>query len=442
VLSAKELLTSVEKGESPIGVVGLGYVGLPLACLLAQKYKIVGFDINQKRTEQLQRGIDVTNEVEDRGAILNPNLTYTANENDLKACRIIIVAVPTPVDAYKVPDLTPLQKASATVGRVLSAASIVVYESTVYPGVTEDVCGKVIEKTSGLVSNRDFFLGYSPERVNPGDKERTIDKIVKVVSGANPEVCDVLAKLYGSVIKAGVHKAPTIRAAEACKVIENIQRDVNIAIVNELAMLFDDLGIDTRDVLEAAGTKWNFLKFSPGLVGGHCIGVDPYYLSHQAHGVGFNPEVIAAARRVNDRVGPFVARKTLNMVLQAGEGTLGKRAHVGILGVTFKENVPDIRNTKVIEMADALEKMGATVSLVDPVADGHEVKEEYNRELVSFEDLAKCDAIIVAVQHNEFIKMGLEKIGSKIGPAKVIMDVKGCFDRKEAERNGLTMWRL
>lgn len=441
-MSANELLTSVERGETPIGIVGLGYVGLPLACLLATKYKIIGFDINKKRIDQLQRGIDLTGEIEAKESILNPNLTYSHNEADLKQCRIFIVAVPTPVDGFKVPDLTPLISASSTVGRVISPASIVVYESTVYPGVTEQVCGKTIEKVSGLKADQDFFLGYSPERVNPGDKQRTIDKIVKVVSGATPEVCDVLARLYGSVVKAGVHKAPTIRAAEACKVIENIQRDVNISVVNELAMLFDDLGIDTRDVLEAAGTKWNFLPFSPGLVGGHCIGVDPYYLNHQASGVGHHLEVISAARRVNDRVSTFVARKTVNLVMEAGEGLLGKKLHVGILGVTFKENVPDIRNTKVIEMADALEKMGAQVSLVDPVADAAEVHEEYGRKLVSFDDMATCDAIIVAVQHKEFLDAGLAKMSAKIGPAKLVMDVKGCFSRDEAKAHGLRIWRL
>jgi UDP-N-acetyl-D-galactosamine dehydrogenase len=390
---------------------------------------------------ELKRGYDRNHEVP-KEVLDKTTLKMTADPKDLDGCTFFVVAVPTPVDKNNVPDLTPVIKASEFVGKHLKKGAVVVYESTVYPGVTEDICGKRIEEVSGLKAGQDFFLGYSPERVNPGDKERTIEKIIKVVSGQTPEVLDVLAKLYGAVIKAGVHRAATIRTAEACKLIENIQRDVNIAIVNELAMLFDDLKIDTRDVLEAAGTKWNFLPFRPGLVGGHCIGVDPYYLNHQASGIGYHPEVIAASRRVNDRVAVFVARKTLSMIMESGEGTINKKAHVGILGVTFKEDVPDIRNTKVIEMADALEKMGARVSLVDPVADVHDVEEEYGRKLTPFSDLQDCDAIIVAVRHKEFLDQGLEALKAKLGPARILLDVKGCYSRDEAQRLSFKIWRL
>jgi UDP-N-acetyl-D-glucosamine/UDP-N-acetyl-D-galactosamine dehydrogenase len=439
----KQLLANLRSQSNPIGVVGLGYVGLPLACLLAEKFKVVGFDIKQTRIDELKSGHDRTGEVEEKAKLLNPNLTFTADKSMLGKCQLMIVAVPTPVDDFRVPDLSPLVAASKTVGSVMQKGTIVVYESTVYPGVTEKVCGKHLAETSGLKMGVDFFLGYSPERVNPGDKEHTIDKIRKVVAGATPEITEMLASVYGSVITAGTYSAANIQTAEAAKVIENTQRDLNIALVNELSMLFDKIGLDTLDVLAASGTKWNFLPFKPGLVGGHCIGVDPYYLTYMADGLGFHTQVISAGRRINDGMGNFVAQKCLSMILGSKGGSPGQKPRVGIMGVTFKENVPDVRNTKVISVAEALESFGAETFMVDPVADAEEFEHEYKRKLVTWEALPQCDALIFAVKHDAFMReFPLDRLMGKLSSGKLLLDLKGAFDRKEAARMGVQIWRM
>jgi UDP-N-acetyl-D-galactosamine dehydrogenase len=434
---------NLESGTDTIGVVGLGYVGLPLACLLAEKFNVVGFDINKGRVEELKSGHDVTREVEERSRLLNPKLKYTCEAKELKNCAIVIVAVPTPVDRFKKPDLFPVEAASKTVGQNLRPGAVVVFESTVYPGVTEDVCGPILAKESGLVCGKDFFMGYSPERVNPGDREHTIDKIVKVVSGSTPEVADLLCKMYGAVVKAGIHKAPNIKTAEAAKVIENTQRDLNIALINELSTIFHRVGIDTLEVLEAAGTKWNFLKFQPGLVGGHCIGVDPYYLTHLSESLNIHPQVILAGRRINDGMGAYVANQVLKMILSQGSGVEG-RLKVGILGVTFKENVPDLRNTKVIDVIDTLEANNVEVFCVDPVAESHEFQEEYGRKLTSWNELPQCDAIVLAVKHKVFLtEYPLNRLQEKLkSNSKVLIDLKGVINRDEAKTSGVKLWRL
>jgi UDP-N-acetyl-D-galactosamine dehydrogenase len=438
----QSVFAKLESKAAPIGVVGLGYVGLPLACLLASKYKVVGFDINTTRIAELKNGHDRTKEVEDEGKLLQANLTYTADANALAQCPFIIVAVPTPIDSFKVPDLTPVVSASKTIGSVMKPGTVVVYESTVYPGVTEVECRKVLESTSKMTYKKDFFLGYSPERVNPGDKLHTIDKIVKVVSGCTPEVLDLVATVYGSVITAGVHRAPSLATAEAAKVIENTQRDLNIALVNELSRIFEKIGLDTHDVLEAAGTKWNFLPFKPGLVGGHCIGVDPYYLTHLAQGVGYNPQVILAGRRINDTQGKFVADKTIKMILSGGK-VPQSGIHVGILGVTFKEDVPDLRNTKVIDVLESLEEFGVKTYAVDPVADPEEFHEEYGRQLTTWEKLPKCNALVVAVKHKEFKTLGLKPLQEKLYDNSCpIIDVGAIFSRDEAKKLGMRIGRI
>ncbi len=441
----KDLLNDLESQKTAIAVIGLGYVGLPLACLLSEKYKVVGFDINEQRIRELQDGIDKTREVEEREKLINTNLTYTANKEDISSCQLIVVAVPTPIDNFKKPDLRPIIGASKTVGSVMQKGTVVVYESTVYPGCTENDCKTVLEEVSGLEHGKDFFLGYSPERVNPGDKEHTIDKIVKVVSGSTPEVCELLEKVYGSVITAGTHAAPTIATAEAAKVIENTQRDLNIALINELAVIFERVGLDTNDVLEAAGTKWNFLKFKPGLVGGHCIGVDPYYLTHMAQGVGLNPQVILAGRRINDNMGRFVAEKVVRMILTSGSGeSLPSEINVAVMGVTFKENVPDLRNTKVVDVIEQLEKFGVKVHAFDPIADAQEYEEEYGRKLMKWEDIPQCDAVISAVKHDVFLKdFGLNVISEKMNPKrKILADLKAIYSTEDATKFGIISWRL
>ncbi len=438
----KDLLKKLKSREAPLGVVGLGYVGLPLACLFAEKYRVVGFDIKKDRVEELKKGLDRTREVEDKAKLLNPNITYTCDATSLANCPVIIVAVPTPIDNFKVPDLTPVVGASKTVGKHMTKGTIVVYESTVYPGLTETTCGKLLEEQSGMKCGRDFFLGYSPERVNPGDKKHTIDKIVKVVSGQTPEVLDVLAEVYGSVIPAGVHRAPSMATAEAAKVLENTQRDINIALVNELAMLCERIGLDTNDVLEAASTKWNFLNFRPGLVGGHCIGVDPYYLTHLASSVNFHPQAILAGRRINDGMGKFIGEKLIRLCLNAGK-KLEKELKIAILGVTFKENVPDLRNSKVLDIVETLETFGAKIYLFDPIADPEEFHEEYGRKLVNWKDIPACDAMILAVKHNIFLdEYPLKRLVEKMNGTRIIADVKAMIDRKEARDMGVTVWRL
>jgi UDP-N-acetyl-D-galactosamine dehydrogenase len=437
------LYQELQAKKVPIGIVGLGYVGLPLACLFAEKFRVVGFDIKESRVAELAKGHDRTREVEDSSKLLNPNIKYSADPKCLAECPVIIVAVPTPVDEFTQPDLTPVIKASETVGKYMSKGAIVVFESTVYPGVTEKICTKYMTQASGgLVYNKDYFLGYSPERVNPGDKLHTIDKIKKVVSGSTPEVADLLCDLYGSVVTAGIHRAPNMATAEAAKVIENTQRDVNIALINELALLFDKIGLDTQDVLAAARTKWNFLDFRPGLVGGHCIGVDPYYLTHLAASVNFHTQAINAGRRINDSMGQFIAEKTLQLIV-GSKAPLSNPLRVGILGVTFKEDCPDVRNTRVVDIANTLEKLGVEVHMIDPVADVIDFEEEYKRHLTTWDKLPTCDAIIVAVKHKMFAsEFRAVRLNEKLGPAKVLVDVKACLDREECLKAGMHLWRL
>ncbi|MDT0645924.1 nucleotide sugar dehydrogenase [Zunongwangia sp. F260] len=411
-----------------IAVIGLGYVGLPLARLFAEKYSVVGFDINSKRVKELMNGFDITLEVEN--AVLQSvlklepsqenGLYCTADLSDIENCNHYIITVPTPVDKNNRPDLTALYKSSETVGKVLKKEDIVIYESTVYPGVTEDECVPVLEKNSGLNYNKDFFVGYSPERINPGDKEHTVDKILKVTAGSTPEVGKKVNELYASVITAGTHLAPTIKVAEAAKVIENSQRDINIAFVNELAKIFNMMGIDTQDVLEAAGTKWNFLPFKPGLVGGHCIGVDPYYLAQKAQEIGYHPEIILAGRRMNDSMGQYVAGEVVKLMLQNDQKVKG--AKVLVLGVTFKENCPDVRNTKVIDVIKNLKEFGVEITIYDPLADPEEVKHEYDLETLNKLPSKKYKAIVLAVAHTEFLDLNLDFLKEK---RSVVYDVKG-----------------
>jgi UDP-N-acetyl-D-galactosamine dehydrogenase len=408
-----------------LGVIGLGYVGLPLAVEFGKKFNVIGFDINEKRIEELKKGIDKTLEVTLGELKEADKLCYTANLNDLQQVEIFIVTVPTPVDSFKRPDLTPLIKASETVGKVLKKGNIVIYESTVYPGCTEDDCVPVLEKFSGLKFNRDFYCGYSPERINPGDKEHRVSTIKKITSGSTPEIAETVNSLYSEIISAGIHKASSMKVAEAAKVIENAQRDINIAFVNELAMLFDLMNIDTLDVLEAAGSKWNFLPFRPGLVGGHCIGVDPYYLTHKAVHFGYNPEIILAGRRINDGMGAFVGNKLVKQMIKKEIKING--ANVLVLGITFKENCPDIRNSRVIDIIKELREFGCNVDVYDPWADKIEVKNEYGLDLISELDIIKYAGVIVAVGHNEFKDLDfllMRKNGT------VVFDVKGILKRE------------
>jgi UDP-N-acetyl-D-glucosamine/UDP-N-acetyl-D-galactosamine dehydrogenase len=413
-----------------IAIIGLGYVGLPLAIEFAKKFKVLGFDINQSRVKELQQGNDRTQEADldsmknsmsNQG---NAGLSFSFEVEDLRSCSIYIVTVPTPIDQFKAPDLTPLIKASEMLGKVLKKGDIVIYESTVYPGCTEEDCVPVLEKFSGLRFNTDFYCGYSPERINPGDKINTLTKIKKVTSGSTAEIADEVDALYGSIITAGTHKAPSIKVAEASKAIENAQRDVNISFVNELALIFDRIGIDTQDVLEAAATKWNFLKYKPGLVGGHCIGVDPYYLAHKAESLGYHPQVILSGRRVNDNMGMFVANKVLKLMI--GKGHVIKGANVLVLGVTFKENCPDVRNTKVVDIYSELIQFGINVDVYDPWADAAEVQHEYGISLLKNYEEKNYDAVIVAVAHDEFQKIDFKKFQAQ---NTVIFDTKACIDR-------------
>ncbi len=410
-----------------LAIIGLGYVGLPLAVEFGKKFETVGFDINKERIEELEKGYDRTLEVDSENLKSAKKLSFTTKLEDIKDANIYIVTVPTPIDSFKRPDLTPLLKASETVGKVLKKGDIVIYESTVYPGATEEDCVPILEKFSGLKFNKDFFCGYSPERINPGDKEHTVTKIKKVTSGSTPEVAKEVDELYKSIIEAGTHLAPSIKVAEAAKVIENAQRDINIAFVNELAMIFNKMGIDTNAVLEAAATKWNFLKFKPGLVGGHCIGVDPYYLTHKAQQLGYNPEIILAGRRLNDNMGIFVANQVVKLMIKKGKRIEG--AKILVLGITFKENCPDIRNSRVIYVINELKDFGCNVDVYDPWADKEEVKEEYGIDLLTKEDnidLSKYDAIVVAVAHDEFKNMDIKKSDNQ-----VIYDIKGILKESD-----------
>lgn len=416
-----------------IAVIGLGYVGLPLARLFATKYPVVGFDINQHRVNELMSGIDSTLEVENdllksvlkESADSENGLFCSADLNEIADCNYYIITVPTPVDKNNRPDLTPLYKSSETVGKVLKKGDVVVYESTVYPGVTEEECVPVLEKFSGLKFNEDFFVGYSPERINPGDKEHTVEKILKVTAGSTPEVGEEVNALYASVITAGTHLAPSIKVAEAAKVIENSQRDINIAFVNELAKIFNMMNIDTLSVLEAAGTKWNFLPFRPGLVGGHCIGVDPYYLAQKAQEIGYHPEIILAGRRMNDSMGQYVAGEVVKLMLQNDQKV--KNANILVLGITFKENCPDVRNTKVVDVIRNLQEYGTNVTVYDPLANPEEVKHEYGLETLRKLPPQQFDAIVLAVAHKEFLSIDFDKL--KNGQT-VIYDVKGVLGDK------------
>ncbi|MHC1775786.1 MAG: Vi polysaccharide biosynthesis UDP-N-acetylglucosamine C-6 dehydrogenase TviB [Lentimicrobium sp.] len=406
-----------------IGVIGLGYVGLPLAVEFGKKYPVTGFDIHQQRINELVAGHDRTLETSDEDLKSAVHLKYTTLLEDLKDCNYFIVTVPTPIDKHKRPDLTPLIKASESVGKVLKKGDIVIYESTVYPGATEEECVPILEKFSGLKFNLDFFCGYSPERINPGDKVHTVTKILKVTSGSTPEIAVKVDNLYKSIITAGTFMASSLKVAEAAKVIENSQRDINIAFVNELALIFNKMGIDTHEVLAAAGTKWNFLKFFPGLVGGHCIGVDPYYLTHKAQELGYNPEIILAGRRLNDNMGFYVANRVIKRMIQNGHTIAGSR--VLVLGITFKENCPDIRNSRVVDVVAEFNEYSCKVDVFDPWADAAEVKHEYGLSMVE-KPGSDYDAIVLAVAHNEFKEMDIRKMGRK---DTVLYDLKGLLDK-------------
>ena len=418
--------------DTKIAVIGLGYVGLPLARLFATKFPVVGFDINQNRITELQSGTDSTLEVEDdllkevlktNNDLTSNGLFCTNNIEEIKDCNYYVVTVPTPVDKNNRPDLTPLYKSSETVGSVLKKGDIVIYESTVYPGVTEEECIPVLERVSGLVFNKDFYAGYSPERINPGDKKHTVEKILKVTAGSTPEIGEKVDALYASVIKAGTHLAPTIKVAEAAKVIENSQRDINIAFVNELAKIFNLMDIDTHDVLAAAGTKWNFLPFKPGLVGGHCIGVDPYYLAQRAQEFGYHPEIILAGRRLNDSMGNYVASEVIKLMVKHDIHIKG--ANVLVLGVTFKENCPDVRNTRAVDVIDQLKDFGTNVTVYDPWANPEEVMHEYNLETTTNIPNQKFDAIVLTVAHKEYLDVDLNTL---LVPNGVLYDVKGILE--------------
>ncbi len=415
-----------------IAIVGLGYVGLPLAIEFGKRRAVLGFDVSANRIAQLRAGHDATREVTAEELGEARRLEYSATHDDLKTCGIFIVAVPTPIDSAKRPDLTLIEKASVTAGRALKAGGIVIYESTVFPGCTRNVCVPILERESGLTFNKDFFVGYSPERINPGDKLHRLPNIVKVTSGSTPEAAKAVDALYGEIITAGTHLAASIEVAEAAKVIENTQRDLNIALMNELAIIFHKLDIDTHEVLAAAGTKWNFLKFTPGLVGGHCIGVDPYYLTHRAQEIGYHPEVILAGRRTNDDMGPYIANQVARMMMRRGISVVGGR--ILILGLTFKENCPDLRNTKVVDIIAELRDMSAQVDIFDPWISASEAHEEYGLEVVAEPAAGGLyDAMILAVSHREFVEMGPARIRALGKPGAVFYDVKGAFAKADSD---------
>jgi UDP-N-acetyl-D-galactosamine dehydrogenase len=427
--------------DKTIAIIGLGYVGLPLAVEFGKTRPVIGFDINQKRIAELKGGRDRTLELTPEELGSAKFLRFFAEVDSLKDAQVFIVTVPTPIDNANRPDLTPLVKASETVGRVLKKGDVVIYESTVYPGCTEEVCVPVLEKNSNLKFNQDFYCGYSPERINPGDKINTLTKIKKITSGSTPEAAEAVDALYASIINAGTHKASNIKVAEAAKVIENTQRDLNIALVNELSVLFDRLNIDTIEVLEAAGTKWNFLPFRPGMVGGHCIGVDPYYLTHKAEEVGYHPQIIASGRRMNDNMARYAARNVIKLMLRNGIDV--SKSKVGIMGITFKENCPDIRNSKVIDLIKEFETWGVQTVVTDPFADKGEVMHEYGILLQSLEDLSKVDALVVAVGHQTYRKMELLNLKKMFKSDKpVLADLKALYDRYEATRLGFTLFRF
>lgn len=424
-----------------IAIIGLGYVGLPLAVEFGKRRPVLGFDINQNRIEQLRSGHDATLEVTSEDLAEARQLEFSSDLEAMRECGVFIVTVPTPIDKVNRPDLTPLIRASETVGRVIRPGALVIYESTVYPGCTEEVCVPVLEKHSGLKFNESFFCGYSPERINPGDKVNTLTKIKKVTSGSTPEAARAVDALYASIITAGTFPATSLRVAEAAKVIENTQRDINIALVNELAVIFDRLGIDTTEVLEAAGSKWNFLPFRPGMVGGHCIGVDPYYLTHKAEEVGYNPQVILAGRRINDNMARYVARNVIKLMLNNGIDV--PRSRVGVMGITFKENCPDIRNSKVIDLITELQKWNVEVVAADPWASSEEVAHEYGLSLGEVDASNPVDALVVAVGHQQYATLSLDELRAVCrGDKPVLADVKALFDRHAAAAAGFTVFRL
>ncbi|MGI1678203.1 MAG: nucleotide sugar dehydrogenase [Cellvibrionaceae bacterium] len=422
-----------------ISVIGLGYVGLPVAVAFGQKHRVIGFDVNKARIKELQSGIDSTLEVEP-DTLKKADILYSDQISDLSLADFHIVAVPTPITDTNQPDLTPLLRASSTVGKAIKNGDIVVFESTVYPGATEEDCIPILEKESGLIAGKDFTVGYSPERINPGDKEHTFTKILKVVSGQDTRTTDIVAEVYGSVVTAGIHKAPSIKSAEAAKVIENTQRDLNIALMNELAIIFKRMDIDTLDVLEAAGTKWNFLPFRPGLVGGHCIGVDPYYLTHKAQKVGYHPQVILAGRRTNDSMARYVVSEIIKQMLLK-EITV-KGGTVALLGLTFKEDCPDLRNSKVVDIIKELHTYGVKVLVHDPLANKEDAKHEYDVDLTDWDDLTNVDSIIIATAHKEYKATPLNTLKQKMNPDGCIFDIKGIIDREEAKQTKLPLWRL
>lgn len=427
--------------EEKISVIGLGYVGLPLAIALAKKFDVVGFDVNKKKLDKYLDGIDVTNEV-GSVAVQSSTVYFTNDETTLRDCKFHIIAVPTPINSDKTPDLSPVIGASKTVGRNLKKGSIVVYESTVYPGTTEEICIPILEKESGLTFGKDFKVGYSPERINPGDKVNTLTKIKKIVSGSDEESLGIISNVYESIIEAGVHKASSIKVAEAAKVIENSQRDINIAFMNELSMVFNKMGIDTKAVLEAAGTKWNFLKFTPGLVGGHCIGVDPYYFIYKAEQLGYHSQIILAGRKINDDMGKYVAQNIIKCLIKAEQPIKGAR--VAICGITFKENCPDVRNSKIIDIINELEEFGVNVLVYDPIASKEEVWDEYRINLVDENELRNLNCIVLAVSHDLFKnKIDLDKIKDLfVNDKKVLIDVKSMMNRKDCESKGFYYWSL
>lgn len=437
-----ELYEKIVNGEEKISLVGLGYVGMPIAVAFSKKVKVVGFDLNAKKIELYKSGVDPTNEVGDE-AIKNCTVDFTADETKLREAKFHIVAVPTPVNDDHTPDLTPVEGASEILGRNLTKGSVVVFESTVYPGVTEEVCVPILERESGLKCGVDFKIGYSPERINPGDKVHRLETIKKIVSGMDEETLDTVAKVYELVVEAGVHRAESIKVAEAAKVIENSQRDINIAFMNELSIIFNKMGIDTKSVLEAAGTKWNFLKFYPGLVGGHCIGVDPYYLTYKAEELGYHSQIILSGRRINDDMGKYVAENTVKNLIKADASI--KNAKIAILGFTFKENCPDTRNTKIIDIYNELREYGITPIIADPEADADEAERLYGIEFVDINDIKDCDAVILAVAHEQFKAVSMadfEKMFKHNENANVLVDIKGLLDRKEYENAGYIYWRL
>ncbi len=429
-------------GEEKLSLVGLGYVGMPIAVAFSKKIKVVGFDLNEKKIAAYKSGVDPTREVGDE-AIAACKVDFTSDEKKLQEARFHIVAVPTPVNPDHTPDLTPVEGASRVLGRNLKKGSIVVFESTVYPGVTEDICVPILEKESGLKCGVDFKIGYSPERINPGDKVHRLETITKIVSGMDDETLDTVAKVYELVVAAGVHRAESIKVAEAAKVIENSQRDINIAFMNELSIIFNKMGIDTKSVLNAAGTKWNFLKFSPGLVGGHCIGVDPYYLTYKAEELGYHSQIILSGRRINDDMGKYVAESLVKNLIKADIPV--RNAKVAILGFTFKENCPDTRNTKVIDIVNELREYGIEPAITDPVADASEANREYGVHFTEFGEIKNMDAVILAVSHEAYDSLTMKDIDALFNPShskKVLTDVKGVLDRKAYERAGYLYWRL